>query len=61
MQLDIAAIDDSFPEGVWPEAPFRFLLRWLYLKVVFQDDDAFSRRESRLKTKPPLTIVLRRG
>ena len=61
MQLDIAAIDDSFPEGLWPEAPFRFLLQWWYLKVVFQDDDAFFRRESTLKAKPPLTIALRQG
>lgn len=40
MQLDIAAIKGGFPEGVWLDAVFRFLLERLYLTVVFQVDDA---------------------
>lgn len=41
MQHDIAAIKDGFPEGVWLNAVFRFLLERRYLTFVFQDDDVF--------------------
>jgi hypothetical protein len=38
---DIAAIKDDFPEDVWLNAVFRFLVQRRYLTVVFQGDDAF--------------------
>jgi len=41
MQLDIAAIKDGFPEGVWLNAVFGFRLERRYLTVVFQGDDDF--------------------
>ena len=45
MQYDIAAIKDGFPEGVWLNAVFRFLLERGYLTVVFQDGDGFRSTE----------------
>jgi len=39
MQLDMTAIKDGFPEGVWLSGLFWFLLQRGYLTVVFQDDD----------------------
>jgi hypothetical protein len=42
MQHDSTAIKDGFPEGVWLNALFRFLLERPYLTVVFQRDDFLS-------------------
>lgn len=39
MQHGIPAIKGGFPEGVWLNARFWFLLQGWYLTVVFQDDD----------------------
>jgi len=41
MQLDSIAINDGFPEGVWLEVLFRFLLERPDLTFVFQGDDEF--------------------
>ena len=48
MQFDIAAINGVFPEGVWLEALFGFLLQRRYLTVVFQDGDAFLSKKAHL-------------
>ena len=45
MQRYISAIKDCFPEGVWLNALFQFLLKWGYLTVVFQDRDGFRSTE----------------
>jgi hypothetical protein len=49
MQLDIAAINGGFPEGVWLNAVFRFLLERRHLTVVFQKDDDFLLTKVHLK------------
>jgi len=41
VQLDIAAIKGGFPEGVWLNGLFQFLLQAWYLTVALQVDDAF--------------------
>lgn len=48
MQRDIAAIKDGFPEGVWLNLLFRFLLKRRYLTFVFQGDDHLLTKKGRM-------------
>lgn len=58
MQLEIAAIKDGFPEGVWPSGLFQFLLEVRYLTFVFQGDDAhFSTKVEMSGIRSSITVT----
>lgn len=58
MQLDMTAIKDGFPEGVWLSGLFWFLLQRGYLTVVFQGDDAYrTTRVCMNRTRVSVTVT----